>query len=58
MEVLESQLSAKFSAISLLSAKISAISTQLTVNFDKSRLFFFLPSFTFSYFFNDLKCIN
>ena len=41
MRVLESQLSAKFSAISQLSAKFWAIS-QLSVNFDKSQLLLFL----------------
>ena len=43
MGVLESQLSAKFSAISQLPAKFSAIS-QLSVNFDKSHLLLFFFS--------------
>ena len=49
MGVLESQLSAKFAAISQLLAKFSGIS-QPSVNFDKSQLvlcFFFWPSFIF-----------
>ena len=44
MGVLESQLSAKFSAISQLSAKFSATS-QLSVNFDKSQLLLLLLLF-------------
>ena len=56
--VLESQLSAKFSAISQLSAKFSAIS-QLSANVDKSQLFFFFCRILHSCnFLNNLKRIN